>query len=72
MRKQKGFTLIELAWVVVAGLLIAMFATWVLNVVKLTECDFEPNYECEVIHGIGLVPMVSVVTVWFDTDKKEN
>lgn len=66
MKKQRGFTLVELGLalvVVVAG------GAWIWNVVKLTSCDFESNYRCEVIHGAGLVvPPLSIVTVWFGDD----
>jgi hypothetical protein len=39
---------------------------WVVNVMKLARCDFEPPYRGEVIHAIGLIPAAAVVTVWFD------
>lgn len=44
-------------------------APWVWNVVKLVSCDFESNYRCEVIHGIGVVvPQAAFITVWFSDD----
>lgn len=43
---------------------------WVWNAAKFAQCDFESNYKCEIIHGIGLfVPPASWITVWFDTDE---
>ena len=42
---------------------------FVLNIVKLTDCDFAAPYRCEAIHGIGLLPPAAIVTVWFDSDK---
>jgi len=43
---------------------------WGYNAYKLTECDFESNYKCEVIHGVGvIVPHSAIIAVWFDTDK---
>ena len=43
---------------------------WVFNFIKLTNCDFEPSYRCEVIHGIGVfIPPTAWITVWFDTDR---
>lgn len=45
---------------------------FVTNIVKLTDCDFEAPYRCEAIHGIGLLPPVALVTVWFTTDKAEQ
>lgn len=49
---------------------IALFLviSWPVNLYKLTRCDFEPDYKCEVMHGAGLIPAVSFVTVWFGTD----
>jgi len=42
---------------------------WGYNFKKITDCDFESNYKCELIHGFGVVvPPASFVTVWFDTD----
>lgn len=43
---------------------------FVLNIVKLTDCDFAAPYRCEAIHGIGLLPPAAIVTVWFATDKE--
>ena len=43
---------------------------WIWNAVKLTNCDFDAPYRCEVVHGIGLtVPPSSIITVWFDDDE---
>lgn len=66
MKKQKGFTLIELI------IVISFFSfgvSWIWNTVKLASCDFEPNYKCEAIHGVGVViPPLSIVTVWYGDD----
>lgn len=43
--------------------------SWVVNLVKLTDCDFAAPYRCEAIHGIGLIPVAAPFTVWFDTGK---
>jgi hypothetical protein len=46
--------------------------SWGVNLWKLTECDFKggesATYRCEVLHGVGLIPVVSIFTVWADTD----
>ena len=43
---------------------------WVINCVKLTKCDFKPQYKCEAIHATGVIfPPTSYITVWFGSDK---
>ncbi len=42
---------------------------WVKNIIKLADCDFESPYKAEVIHGIGLIPPVGMVTGWLDLGK---
>lgn len=39
---------------------------WVKNIIKLSNCDFEAPYKAEVIHGIGLIPPVGMITGWLD------
>ena len=66
MKNQRGFTLVELLFVLVV---VVGGGSWIWNAVKLTSCDFESNYRCELIHGAGLVvPPLSIVTVWFGDD----
>lgn len=61
MKKQKGFTVVELYCVV----FVIMVATYCTNLVKLIQCDFEPSYKGEVIHLVGVVlPPASLLTVW--------
>ena len=68
MEKQRGFTLLKLVVLVVLVAVVGI-GGWVWNAVKLTSCDFESNYRCEVIHGAGLVvPPLSIVTVFFGDD----
>lgn len=68
MKKQKDFTIIELL-IIVAILIFPI--SWGYNLVQLSECDFEPNYRCELLHSIGIIPTFAPVTIWFDTDTKE-
>lgn len=66
MKYQKGFTIIELLIVI---FLFVGVGSWGYNAVKLASCDFESDYRCEVIHGVGLViPPLSIGTVWFADD----
>ena len=46
-----------------------VFTGWVKNVIKLAGCDFESPYKCEVVHGVGLVPPVGMITGWLDVGK---
>jgi len=58
--------------VVVIGiaLIVGLLSIWPINVYKLTQCDFESDFKCEVAHGIGVImPPASIVTVWFGTDE---
>lgn len=66
VNNQRGFTVIQL--LVVMVFLIGI-VPWVWNGVKLLRCDFESDYKCEVIHGVGVViPPTSLITVWFGDD----
>ena len=47
-------------------ILIVIGTGWVKNLVKLSECDFEAPYKCEVVHGVGLIPPVGMVTGWLN------
>jgi Tfp pilus assembly protein PilV len=60
---QNGFTLVE---AVVGLLVIIIVAGWIMNFYKLSQCDFEAPYKAEVIHGVGIVPIVGMVTGWLD------
>ncbi len=37
---------------------------WVVNIIQLSNCDFEPSYKDEVIKLVGLIGPVSGITVW--------
>lgn len=39
---------------------------WIGNIYKLTQCDFKAPWKGEVVHAIGLMPLVNIVTVWND------
>lgn len=38
--------------------------SWIVNLYKLTQCDFIGPWKEELIHIIGLVPAFSWVTCW--------
>lgn len=37
---------------------------WIVNLVKLLNCDFVEPWRDEIIHLIGLIPGVSIITAW--------
>lgn len=61
-------TLSPLPWALLVLILMIIGICWVKNLKRLSDCDFNAPYRCEVIHGLGVVPMFSVATVWFDSD----
>lgn len=66
MRKQKGSTFIALLIVIVS---IVGAVGWVKNIIKLSECDFESPYKAEVIHTVGLFPIVGAVVGYMEIGK---
>lgn len=72
MKKQKGYTIIEMLFIPILFLIIAAAVAWCINLVQLADCDFDPkkDYKCEIIHGLGVFPMISLGTIWFGTDEQ--
>ena len=58
----------QAALVLYIAIVTIVVSSWIGNFIQLTDCDFESPYKCEVIHGVGVIPAISVVTVWFDAD----
>ena len=55
-------------FVVLLVLCVGVFAGWCMNLYKLTQCDFQSPYKCEVIRAIGIVPPVGAVAGWIDIE----
>jgi hypothetical protein len=57
--------------IVVLALMLAIGVSWVVNLSKLVSCDFSPEtpYKCEIIHAIGIIPPVALVTAWMNTEQ---
>lgn len=54
----------------VQGLILIIIGTgWIQNLIKLSECDFQAPYKCEIVHTVGLIPPVGMVTGWIDFGK---
>lgn len=62
------------AFLLLVGFIGWLLLSWPVNLYKMTQCDWssgeDTNWKCEVIHTAGLIPSVSMITVWFGTDKK--
>jgi hypothetical protein len=48
------------------GVILFVITCWVWNLVTLVNLDFEAPYKAEIVHGVGLVPVISCVTVFLD------
>lgn len=59
----KKILIVQLLFIIVIG------TGWVKNIIKLTECDFEPSYKAEVIHIIGVIPPIGMIVGWMDFGK---
>jgi hypothetical protein len=46
--------------------IIACIVGYGKNVYKLANCDFASPYKCEVIHAVGIIPVVGVFTGYMD------
>jgi len=45
---------------------------WVMNLYKLSQCDFEQPYQAEIIRVVGIFPLVGAVTGYISiSDEKE-
>ena len=53
---------------VTLSIILFVLISWVVNFIKLTNCDFAGPYKCEVIHALGLLPLIAPFAVWFDSD----
>ena len=59
----------------IIGLIIIIFCFtgWIKNIIKLSNCDFEPSYRSEVLRiiGIPVAPMGIVIGYMDLTDEKQ-
>ena len=67
MNKVRRFSV--LGGVLSVALVIALIVGWIKNIDKLSDCDFEAPVKCEVMHGVGLIPVVGAFTGWMDFGK---
>jgi len=53
--------------------LLAFPAGYILNIVKLCDCDFDASYKAEIIRGIGIVlPPVGCIVGYFSIADGDN
>lgn len=52
--------------IIMAVFILWVGISWAVNFYKLTSCDFESPYKCEVVHGVGILPPVALITSWYD------
>lgn len=52
----------------IAVLVFILVTSWSVNFYKLTNCDFKSPLKCEAIHGIGIIPILAPLTMWFSSD----
>jgi len=53
--------------VIIAGFYLGkliVWGSWIFNFIKFILCDFEAPVKDEIIHGIGLIPYISIITCW--------
>jgi len=61
--KLKNLIVVEVIILLVVGV------GWTKNIIKLAHCDFKAPYKAEVIHAVGLLPPVGMVTGWLNLGK---
>ena len=51
-------------------LIVAMLCItgWVKNIVKLAHCDFKSPYKAELVHAVGILPPVGIITGWVNIE----
>jgi hypothetical protein len=54
-------------------IILFVFVMWIVNIVKLTDLDFEAPYKAEVVRTIGIpVVFMPVVTGFMDIGEEKN
>ena len=64
-------TLIKTNCLVMVIIAAAILPCWIWNLTKFIDSDFDMPIKNEIVHGIGLIPPIALVTCWFPNyDKK--
>jgi len=56
----------------IASIIIILLCVWGWgsNLYKLTQCNFDAPYKCEVLRTIGIIPPIGIFMGYFDIDDK--
>jgi prepilin-type N-terminal cleavage/methylation domain-containing protein len=68
MKKKNGFTLVEL---MIVMLILLGVVPYVMNVAKLIGSDFKAPYKKEIVHSIGVVTPLYLVTGFLNIEDGE-
>lgn len=63
-KENKKFVFASIA--IILGIFLLASIGYIMNIMKLSDCDFKEPYKCEVFHTVGLLPPVGVITGWMD------
>lgn len=55
-----------------AIILLIIVSSWIVNLNKFIDCDFVAPYKREIVHGVGLVPVISIGTAWITVEDGTN
>ena len=61
MKKQRGFTVVELLIVIT---MLYGAVSWGKNAYNLTQCDFDPIGKAEFVYTLGIFTPTFLVTAW--------
>ena len=67
MRNKNG--VVDVFQLVILVIWLLAIVGYVLNIVKLVQCDFKSPYKAEVIHGVGVITPISIVTGYLNLGK---
>jgi hypothetical protein len=57
---------------IVAAFVLAMGVGWIMNIFKLASCDFTAPYRCEIVHAVGLIPIIGLFTGWINIEENSH
>lgn len=67
--QRESYTLAATGFFLVVAFTLATAVGWVMNIYKLSQCDFTSPYKCEIVHGVGLIPIFGLITGWLNIEE---